>query len=418
MSVDADQSAASPESDKSDPVLASEEVPETDWIVLLIEDDDRVRCDIREEFAGELIAGRKFSFRIIATFEEAFREVRQRRADLVILDVYRGSPLAGGEPAGFEVLASLREAGFSSVILYTADPESARRFATPLVRVVGKDEGGVGRLREEVEDLFSTHLPQIFRAVVGHLDRTLRDYMWGFVEKNWTLLEVIRDRPEFLRLLLARLAASLSQEGIERITTEVFGIPDPMQPGSGRIHPAEYYIMPPVGRDVRFGDIRIASAEDVGKSEYRVVVWPTCDMVTAGGRVVKAERVACARATPLSDTEEMKAWKKTPSKATRAAIRKIMENKRQGTGLSPDRFHYLPAFCQVLDLVVDFQRVDSIPFPQVSAMECQATVASPFAEALAARYLHYIGRIGTPDLDVDGLLQRVAPASSGGAGGV
>jgi hypothetical protein len=175
-----------------------------------------------------------------------------------------------------------------------------------------------------------------------------------------------------------------------------------------KAHPAEYYIMPPMGNDVLFGDVRVLTTFD-GSGEIRVVVWPSCDLVTSGQRKPKVARISCVLARPLSELPEMKAWREAPDQPKRRqAIGAIVRNRRKGEGISEDRFHYLPAFGTIPDLVVDFQETDRLPVEVVSESKCLGTVASPFAEHLATRYLRYIGRDGIPDLDEEGLLNRMA----------
>ena len=43
----------------------------------------------------------------------------------------------------------------------------------------------------------------------------------------------------------------------------------------------------------------------------------------------------------------------------------------------------------------------------MGGLERLASLDSPFAEALLARFSRYFGRLGTPDLDVAVLLQRL-----------
>jgi CheY-like chemotaxis protein len=384
------------------------EQPKATWLVLLIEDNEQMRKDILEELQDAEIGGRTIVVRPVEDFQTALDEVRERRADLVILDVYRDTPMVGGDPAGLAVLDELQNTGFVSVILYTAHPEGAKGRETPFVKVVGKDDAGVAKLRTEVEFVFNSRLPHLFRAIVSHFDRTLRDYMWGFVQQRWDSLAQIGGQPEFLRILLRRLAASLSREGIDQIAAEAFG--DSGEKYSlehDQAHPAEYYTMPPIGDDVRFGDIRVIE-NDGGSKEIRVIVWPSCDLVTTGGRTLKVDKVSCALAVPLADLPEMKDWAAAPGDTSkRKAVAAVIRNQRRGKGLSDERFHYLPAFGNIPDIVIDFREVDRLPVANVTKSDCLATVASPFAELIAARYVRYIGRPGVPDLDSEGLLNRL-----------
>ena len=68
--------------------------------------------------------------------------------------------------------------------------------------------------------------------------------MWGFVEGNWNELEPIAGKPEFLRVVVQRLASSLSQQrGVERMTEVVFGAGSDHSVAPDKVHPAELYIM-------------------------------------------------------------------------------------------------------------------------------------------------------------------------------
>ena len=48
---------------------------------------------------------------------------------------------------------------------------------------------------------------------------------------------------------------------------------------------------------------------------------------------------------------------------------------------------------------------------RTGGLERLASLDSPFAEALLARFTRYFGRLGTPDLDMTVLLQRLRTAT-------
>ena len=72
-----------------------------------------------------------------------------------------------------------------------------------------------------------------------------------------------------------------------------------------------------------------------------------------------------------------------------------------------DSTFYL-AFGTSPDLVIDFQDLEHLPIQTVQEATCLATLTSPFAEALSTRFRRYLGRPGTPDLDLDAILQNLA----------
>ena len=72
-----------------------------------------------------------------------------------------------------------------------------------------------------------------------------------------------------------------------------------------------------------------------------------------------------------------------------------------------ERFYYLPGVLTLPHLLVDFQQLNILPLEEISTLAKMASLDSPFAEALLARFTRYYGRLGTPDLDVDGLVMRL-----------
>jgi hypothetical protein len=65
------------------------------------------------------------------------------------------------------------------------------------------------------------------------------------------------------------------------------------------------------------------------------------------------------------------------------------------------------------DLVVDFQQLVTLPREQMTTLERLASLDSPFAEALLARFGRYFGRLGTPDLDLEVIINRLQSAAAG-----
>lgn len=373
------------------------------WNILLVEDEETIREQIVDYLAGMSIDSRGLNISEIGNLSQALNLILERKADLIILDVYRGRALRGGEQIGIEILESIKNSGFVPVVLYTALPEGLEEHQSTFVRLVGKEAGGLARLKEEILDLFRLRVPQVHRAIVNHMDQTMCAYMWGFVQEHWKEFEPLIDKPEFLRLVVQRLALTLAREGISQMTKEVYGPVDVAQTASvDTVHPAEYYVKPPIGPDPALGDIRLKQTD--GDSRYLVVLWPTCDMVSTGGRTPKTDAVLCAQATLAKDAEEIADWLNSPSNTKGKRAEQLVKNARDK---SPDRYHFLPGVWDIPDLVVDFQALEHIALAQVRCYTCIGTLSSPFAEALAVRFQRYIGRIGTPDLDVSAVLDKI-----------
>lgn len=367
-------------------------MPDRRWNIIVVEDEETIRNQVKEFLEGEEVAGGTISVSAYADFASAQNLLAEHKADLVVLDMFLGAP-AASHADGMRVLDQVKASGFVPFVVYTAKPEAVVDVVSPFVRLVGKGDGGLDRLRAEIDEMFRLRIPQIHRGIADHLDRALADYMWNFVVPHWAELGPLADKPEFVRLLLQRLAASLTHSGLEVLTREIFGTGTLAElAGPDRIHPAEMYIKPAVSRDPLLGDLRVRHLGE--QDEHVVVLWPSCDMVSMrDGKLAtpKTTHALCARAVNVREMPEFQAWKTSPSNNARERVQKR---------LGSERAYFLPAAWDIPDLLVDFHALEHIPLAQLQAMEVVATLASPYAEALGTKFLRHLGRLGTPDLDM------------------
>jgi len=372
---------------------------EAQWSFVLVEDNEQVKREVMEYMEGEEFAFGSVAVQPLSDFEEALPLLRQRKVDLLILDVMGHQD--EDKTAGIRILEEWRATGFSPVIFYTALPESVQELESPLVRVVGKDSGGLSRLGQTIREIFALRIPQTHRALAQHFDSALREYMWGFVLENWSRLRGLIDRPDFVRLLLHRLAAQFSREGVESIVEKLYPGTSMRTPEGHMAHPTEYYIKPPIGTNPQLGDIRRL------EKDLFVVVWPSCDLVLRG-ESCKVERALCARALPLADYPEFKEWlSERGSSGKRKALEALMKNNRQSARGQSERVHFLPSAWDIPASIVDFQDLRHVEMAELRGAECLATVASPFAESIGTRFIRYLGRLGTPDLDIEACIDAL-----------
>jgi hypothetical protein len=123
---------------------------------------------------------------------------------------------------------------------------------------------------------------------------------------------------------------------------------------------------------------------------------------------VKAEFVLLARCIPLEDQPEYEAWLAklpAPSNTVVDEIKRLLRNSRK-LGQA-DRVFFLPAALTLPNLIIDFQQIEKIRADDLAALDRVASLDSPFAEALVARFTRYFGRVGTPDLNVDAVMGRL-----------
>lgn len=367
------------------------------WRIVYVEDEDEYRKQVKEFLEGAEFDHGALEVTAVEKFADAQALLASRKVDLVVLDVF-DAPIADHKAAGLDVLAQWKATGFAPVVLYTALPENVTGEVGPFVELVGKDKG-LEALMEAIGRLFKSRVPQTHRAIADHIEGAVRSYMWEFVAANWEQFKELTSHPEFLRLLLARLAAELGrnlQPVLERLYEGEHRDPSPE-----KVHPAAYYVKPPIGSDALLGDLRMVDGAIV------FVLWPSCDMVMRDGKC-KVDSILCARTTKLADTTEYAALKTARDEKSAPKTKKAMENlerlchnQRDGKGVQSERYHFLPQVWDIPAVVIDFADLAHLSMAKVRESTCIATVASPYAEAISARFLRYIARIGTPDLDLE-----------------
>lgn len=166
------------------------------------------------------------------------------------------------------------------------------------------------------------------------------------------------DRTALAYLLARRLAMSLSGPGIRQLARDL-GDPTGAAAVEGRVHPMQYYVMPPVEPVPLADDLYQGLIE--GQSGHWVLLTPSCDLVT--GRE-KAEWVLLARCAPLTEQAEYQKWQAglpQPSRTTDSRLQALLQDNRQNG--QPERFYFLSGALvastgsghRLPDLAVDFQ---------------------------------------------------------------
>jgi len=208
----------------------------TSWHVALVEDDDNLRGQLSEFLEGEAFSFGSVVVAGTGSFDSALSLLQQRKIDLIILDVFRGD-VAHQDKAGADLLQSWKKTGFAPIILHTALPESLGEVLGPFVRLVPKGAGNFGAIRSEMEDLFRLRIPQLRRAIFDHLESSMRDYMWDFVQTHWTRIGELSARPDFARLLVNRLGHQFTRVGVGTVVREVYSGDAGVEAGPDKVHP-------------------------------------------------------------------------------------------------------------------------------------------------------------------------------------
>lgn len=378
------------------------------WRILLVEDNEQQA----ETTAGSLerrpvsSSGECAVVDRVTDFGDAIRRIEDGRYDLIVLDI-RDQEVAEAEPLhdqassgdeatsadmGLELYTEIRARRFLPIVFYSAVAHLAEHLDDPpFVTVVSKlaeDE----LLRQKITAVFDSRLPLFNRALASHVDGVLRDFMINFVEFNWVELNDQARRGDLAYLMVRRLAQSLDATFIAELAEAA------AESVEGVVHPTRLYIMPPL-QNPSTGDIL---RDDGG--EWFIVLTPTCDLFAHSGRR-RADNVMVAACVLLTDTDEYRAWIAAGMPFPNGGLDALISNRRQRA--QQDRFYFLPSAWGMPDLVVDLQRISHFEYDDFGRLARVATLDDPYAQALTAQFGRYSGRVGTPDLDIRAVKQRL-----------
>ena len=374
------------------------------WRVLVVDDELEVGTTISELLESYVSASdpRPIITRFEPSFDKAIELLLSETFDILVLDIRDESSHTPSDEAGIVVFDEIRGRRFIPIIFYTALPDVSVNISNaPFVQTVSKIAvDPVADLEGAIENVISSGLPRLLQSVSNHLADVERAFMVDFVEHNWPDLI---DRPEDIAYLLSRRLAVSFEEGSESLAQEL-GQADGTTL-EDVIHPTRYYVQPP-NSSYRMGDLLAtpkSTEEDADTGRLYVVLTPSCDLVLRSGRM-KADRVVLSQCLALDSFKAYQDWKSAPSSNNEELLRRLLTSRPKG---QEDRYFYLPAAWNVPDSVVDLQSVTSIQWEELENYGKIALLDSPFAEALSYQFNRYIGRVGMPDLDIDGVLRRL-----------
>lgn len=370
----------------------------TEWRFLIVEDKEDIARQIIEavpSFVNDpdtAVAERR------ASFKDALKLLSKEKFDVLILDL-KDDQDVGLDPedisAGMAVFEQLKKTRFAAVVFYTAHPHKVRPLQTEFVRVVEKTDG-VERLIAEVRFVLDTRLP----ALTRHIEEVQRTYMWDFVSAHWKEFSAQHQKVDLAYLMAGRLASTLRLQAGDFAAHAGGAVLD--SPTGTNIHPMQMYVFPTVAQ-IQGGDL-VEETIDAQKTIW-LVLTPTCDLVQK-----KADEVLLAKCIPLSETIEYKSWVEARDKVEEISAL-VGDNRKPAKGgpkkVQADRYKYLPGTFFIEDCVVDFQALKTVPTAKLENFRRVATLDSPFAEAVLARFTRYFARLGTPDVEKTSVIARL-----------
>lgn len=338
----------------------------------------------------------------VCEFDDATERIQSIQPDIVILDLLIGSGL---EPVGLDVRQFVWDSRFCPIVVYSARPDlhEEQHEHHPFVECVQKGRDG------------ARNVLRALREFIGHVDvlkQTEEDVRQSFAS-------VMRDvAPHAVEEDRSRWGETVKRAGLRRVAATV----DNRTSDGAGLAAWEQYLWPPISEDLELGDIlRYTAGESDSPEEFRIILTPSCDMVTGKNRTAKTARILVAK---CCDTRSglMRTRLKHRLDGKAGELRRHLKSNLLTPGWL-DGFVPLPRLSgRIPTMMANLRDLDLIPFDDVSDREDSrfvrvASTSSPFRESLAWAYLQSAARPGLPDRDFSSWAKEITasledPASS------
>ena len=348
--------------------------------ILFVDDDEQALAPLRDEIVrGDL----EVKWQQV-TFEKAEATIDFFMPDLIILDIFSGSPLAENA-TGRDRLHEIWDRCFRPVIVYSANPDIVaedRYRQHPFVELVKKGSGS----EVEVAAAIRRFIPLI------ELLRGAR----GRIEAEFS--KALRDVAPLATLSGGDLALVVERAARRRVAALV----DEVGPAGDVVEAWEQYVFPPVSDEMRQGDV-LRDKEGADPEHYRIVLTPSCDLVASEGRSPKVGSVLLARCVDMNRALDILGIGGSKSKKSKSRLRGILN-----AGFDGHVILFPPLAGHIPPMAADLRLLELVPIGEVRrAFRVVASVDSPFREAIAWAYVRSVGRPGLPERDVDSWVDGV-----------
>lgn len=361
--------------------------------VLLVEDNKAMQDafgDAVYDFNGA-DHGAVFSVEYVVNLDEAEKRIRCSHFDAIIVDLQLEGDQGTQEHSGNKVLQVLLEGhGQRSIIfIYSGtmgslDEDIRKKIeCSPLFKALDRATDS-NEVLEQIFSLWGTGVTQVLgrRGMLeDYINRIFFDHIApGF--QAWASTDPA-DKKSFLRYTALHLLEYLDMSD-DGAGGEIYG-------------PHEFYIYPPIRQPVATGDVV------KWNDETYALMSPSCDVAVRGNDEngtpeMNVETVVLLQVLPFDKEKfESKGGRYSAKGKNNTEWKKFAENARKN---SKQRFHFLPGCMEVKEGLIDFKRPCSIPasdYFDPQKVKRIATISSPFARDIQARFSAYYGRQGQPE---------------------
>ena len=343
----------------------------------------------------------------VSEFNDAEDKIASIRPDIVILDLLADGGSAQVTNQGRYTLDFIWDKHFCPVVVYSAYPDmiDSKYKKHPFVKRIKKGSGSDRRLLKELTNI----RPQI-NALNEAREPLRRSFSMAMREVAPYAFATFTDETQRIR--------RITRSGRRRLAALV----DESSTDEAVLASWEQYLFPPVHGDTQLGDVlrkNRGARNDPGS--FRVVLTPSCDLVSSGSRSPKVTRVLVARCLSMKDGLERTNLKDVVGKTSELKKRLRSTILTQGYLEAVIPFPCLEG--QIPTMAANLRDLELIDNQKVGGRDSGrpflriASIDSPFRELVAWAYLQIACRPGLPDRDFnswrDEIVEDVKRANGG-----
>jgi len=364
--------------------------------LLIVEDNEKqikLYQDAIDEFNIE--SDTKIDTKFSCNLEEGLEQIRNNSFDAAIIDLRLGSGDMQGK--GKKIIRKIRtDLRFPVFVLtgYPADLDEDLKQENVFYKVYRQTEKDTIEVLHEISGIYNTGITNILGRK-GIIDKTLQNVFWEYFSENLEYWKnEIKDENKIEKVLSRHVLAHIS-ESLKLTEEGAFE----------KCHPAEVYIMPPIKKDVFTGDI----LKNKDSQEFALVLTPACDMELRkrknGEKWVtyrNADKIMLAKLIEFNQIAEVSAYIETKSNTKKKEVERYVKNTKK------ERYYYLPSFgSRIPGFLIDFQDINRINADEIKIYNRVASVDEPFLKDIIAKFTAYYARQGSPDFDVESIMEKL-----------
>lgn len=366
---------------------------------ILIIDDDQISAEsLKDLILDELSNVDVF----INNFEEGLNQLSQINPDIIISDVFIGSPSLK-QIGGIKVFNRIWKKHFVPVLFYSAadDEELVNKSDNhPFLEYTkrGNDDITIENVKKLLK--IAKNLESLKNGLCSDLNKSIQIAMTESMGQFPKSINEIEQLIQFVtRTTITRASAHLSFRA---------------QDNSDTYFPWEQYIYPPINNHLFVGDILKAKRKRKNNPDsYRVVLTPTCDLPKPNQKL-KVKKVLVASCVSVDEFRNNQVWKdKKKKKEIKSKLESsVNQGEEGGHTLLPGYLDILP------DMAISYKKLELLNVNEELTLklfsnegleyERLISIDSPYREQIAWSYFQNAGRVGVPIRDLNEWLEKLS----------